>query len=126
MKIGDRSEVTRTFTQQDLKDYALLSGHKGAIKSDRVPAPLIDLLISYVLCEQLPGNGTKTLELETRYQPGAVIGEPLTAKIELTQLVPEEQLAELATTCSRADGKIIARGRALVHTVDPVQKSDKD
>jgi len=124
MKIGDSSETTRIFTPQDLRDYAALSGHKGAVKSDRVPGPLIDVLISYVLTEQLPGKGTKSLEHQTHFQPGAVVGEPLTAKVEITKLVPEEQLAELATTCRHADGKIIARGRVLVHIDDPVPRSD--
>ena len=121
MKTGDSSETTRIFTPQDLRDYAALSGHKGAVKSDRVPGPLIEVLISCILTEQL---GAKLLEQETHYQPGAVVGEPLTAKVEITKLVPEEQLAELATTCRRADGKVIARGRVLVHIDDPVPGSD--
>jgi hypothetical protein len=126
MKVGDSSEATRTFTSRDLRVYAALSGHKGAMKSERVPGPLIDALISCVLSEQLPGNGAISLKLETRYQPGAVIGEPLTAKVEIAQLIPDEQMAELTTSCNRADGKVIARGRALVRLSDLVQESGED
>ena len=126
MKVGDISEATRTFTSQDLRVYAALSGHKGAIKSERVPGPLIDVLISSVLSEQLPGNGAILLRLETRYQPGAVAGEPLTAKVEIAQLIPDEQLAELTTSCSRADGKVIARGHALARLSDLMQENGKD
>jgi len=118
MKVGDNSEFTRTFTAQDLRDYAQLSGHKSAIKSERVPGPLIDVLISYALGEQQPGHGVVYLEQETHYQSGAVIDKPLTAKAEITQLRPDEKLAEFATTCRSADGTVVARGRALVHFGD--------
>jgi len=122
MKIGDSAEITRTFTAGDLQDYAKLSGHKTSVKSKRVPGPLIGALFSYLLGVKLPGMGTMYLKQETSYQPGAVIGEPLTARVEITRLRPDKQLADLATTCFRADDKVVARGRALVYIGDLRQK----
>ena len=126
MKIGDSAEITRTFTAGDIQDYAKLSGHKAAVKSERIPGPLIGALFSYLLGVKLPGMGTMYLKQETSYQPGAVIGEPLTAKVEITQLRPDKKLADLVTTCTRSDGKIVARGQALVYVGDLVQKKDDD
>jgi len=124
MKIGDSAEVTRTFTAGDLQDYAKLSGHKASAKTERVPGPLIGALFSYLLGVKLPGMGTMYLKQETSYQPGAVIGEPLTARVEITRLRPDKQLADLATTCIRADDRVVARGRALVYIGDLMQKID--
>jgi hypothetical protein len=39
----------------------------------------------------------------------------LTARVEITRLRPEKQLVDLATTCYRADGSLVASGRALVY-----------
>ena len=127
MKVGDSAQVTRTFSSQDLRDYAHLCGHKAAIKHDRVPGPLIGALFSYLLGVKLPGMGTMYLKQETSYKPGAVIGEPLTARVEITRLRPDKQLADLATTCKLADGRVIASGRALVYIGDvETQAGDDD
>ena len=126
MKIGDSAEITRIFTAVDLQDYAKLSGHKTSVKTERVPGPLIGAMFSYLLGVKLPGMGTMYLKQETSYQPGAVIGEPLTAKVEITRLRPDKQLVDLATTCIRADGKVVGGGRALVYIGDLMQKNGGD
>lgn len=126
MKVGDHAEITRTFTAQDLRSYAKLSGHKGSTQSDRVPGPLIGALFSYLLGVELPGMGTMYLKQETSYKPGAVIGEPLTAKVEITRLRPDKNLVDLSTICRCTEGKIVARGRALVYVEDLAQKCDDD
>lgn len=123
MKLGDYTEVTRAFSAQDLHDYAQLSGHK--IAGTQVPEPLIGALFSYLLGVKLPGLGTNYLKQETRFKPGAYVGEPLTARVEITRLRPDKQLADLATTCRLADGSIIATGRALVYIGDVTPGTDK-
>jgi len=126
MKIGDSVEITRTFTAGDLQDYAKLCGHKATVKSESIPGPLIGALFSYLLGVKLPGMGTMYLKQETSYQPGAVIGEPLTARVEITRLRPDKQLADLATSCHCTDGTVVAHGRALVYTGDLLHKNDDD
>jgi acyl dehydratase len=116
MKIGECAEVSRTFNNQDLRDYVELSGH--AVSGDCVPEPLIGALFSFLLGMKLPGMGTRYLKQETRILQDALIGEALTAQVEITRLRPDKQLADLSTTCSRADGQLIASGRALVYVGD--------
>ena len=126
MKVGDSAEVIRTFSARDLKDYARVCDHKRAVESDRVPGPLIDALFSYLLGVELPGMGTIYLQQETRYKPGATIGEPLRARVEITRLRPEKKLVDLATTCRLENGKIIASGHAVVHVGDVMEKVHND
>ena len=121
MKVGDCAEISRTFIDQDLCDYVELSGHSA--KGDRVPEPLIGALFSFLLGTKLPGMGTRYLKQETSILNDAVIGEPLTAQVEITRLRPGKHLADLSTTCRRADGQLIASGRALVYTGDVTAKS---
>ena len=121
MNVGDSAEVTRTFNAQDLRDYAEISGHK--VSGETVPEPLIGALFSYLLGMKLPGLGTNYLKQETHIQAGAVIGEPLTARVEITRLRPDKKLADLSTTCSRTDGRVVVSGRALVYVGDVVPPS---
>ena len=91
MKVGDCVDITRTFSRQDLLDYTVLSGHE--IPGEQVPEPLIGALFSYLLGVKLPGLGTNYLKQETRYEAAAKIGEALTARVEITRLRPDKQLA---------------------------------
>ena len=121
MKIGDSAEVTRTFRQQDLEEYSVLSGHDAT--SAQIPEPLIGALFSYLLGVKLPGLGTNYLKQETRFQTGSKVGEVLRARVEVTRLRPDKQLVDLATTCRNADGKTVANGRALVYVGDLMQEA---
>ena len=121
MKVGDYVETSRTFSALDLLDYVKLSGH--IVNDGYVPEPLIGALFSFLLGAKLPGMGTMYLKQETSFLENAVIGESLLAEVKVTRLRPEKHLADLSTTCRRADGKIIASGRALVYIRDVVQQT---
>lgn len=116
MKIGGSAETTRIFSARDLLDYTRLSGHETT--GDRVPEPMIGALFSYLLGVELPGLGTNYLKQETRFDAAATIGEALTARVEITRIRRDKQLVDLATTCRRADGSLVASGRALVYVGD--------
>jgi 3-hydroxybutyryl-CoA dehydratase len=123
MKIGDFAEVTRVFSTQDLNDYIELSGHNA--QGERVPEPLIGALFSYLLGMQLPGLGTMYLKQETRIEKDAVLGESLTARVEISRLRPDKHLVDLSTTCRCEDGQLIASGRALVYIGDVESHPDR-
>lgn len=116
MKPGDHVNVTRTFGVEDLTEYAQLSGHET--NNQNVPEPLIGALFSYLLGVKLPGVGTMYLKQETHFRHSVLIGEALTARVEITRLRAEKQLADLSTTCHDSAGRIIASGRALVYIGD--------
>jgi acyl dehydratase len=116
VKLGDRAEITRTFSAEDLDDFARLGGH--APDEERVPGPLIGSMFSCLLGMQLPGSGTNYLKQETRWLACAPIGRPLTASVEITRLRPDKHLVDLVTTCRDETGRLVAEGRALVYVGD--------
>jgi len=116
VKVGEYAEVSRYFSADDLGEYYSLSGHKVAGK--KVPEPLIGGLFSYLLGVKLPGMGTMYLKQKTRFLEDGLLGEPLTARVEITRLREDKQLVDLSTTCCGKDGRIIASGRALVYMGD--------
>ena len=124
MKVGDSAETTRIFNRKDLSDYARLSGHEVA--GEQIPEPLIGALFSYLLGVKLPGLGTNYLKQETCFQPGAVAGDVLTARVTITRLRPDKQLVDLETTCRLSNDRIVASGRALVYVGDVIGKAYKE
>lgn len=117
MQIGDRASVTRSFTTQDIAAFQTLA-NDGSRPQQVVPEPLIGTLFSYLLGVELPGFGTNYLKQELHFEHAAPLGVPLTASVEITRLRPEKHLADLATTCTDANGRLICHGRALVLVKD--------
>ncbi len=113
MNPGDFAETTRAYTAQDMADFAALTGSTEPLP-DRVPEPLIAALFSYLLGVDLPGFGTNYLKQSLHFHAPAPLGQPLTARVEITRLRPDKHLVDLATTCRLADGTLICDGRALV------------
>jgi hypothetical protein len=120
MKLGDSAEITRSFSSQDLCDYADLSQY--AVALDVIPEPMIGALFSYLLGVQLPGNGANYLKQETQFHRSARVGDALTARVEITRIRSEKQLVDLSTTCKDSTGQLIASGRALVFARDVTAK----
>jgi 3-hydroxybutyryl-CoA dehydratase len=114
MKIGDAAELTRTFTRTDVEACARWGGPPSA----HVPEPLIGALFSRLLGVDLPGPGTNYLKQRLDFIAPAPVGAPLTARVTVTRLRPEKHLADLETVCTLADGRVVARGRALVYVAD--------
>tara|TARA_R110000744_G_scaffold125730_8_gene231645 strand:- start:13072 stop:13464 length:393 start_codon:yes stop_codon:yes gene_type:complete len=109
---GRSAQITRTFSPADIMALHTVSG--APLSGDTVPEALINSLFSCLLGVDLPGQGTNYLKQETEFLQAAPIGEPLTARVEITRLRPEKHLVDLATTCHSPCGALIARGRALV------------
>lgn len=117
LAVGNRASITRSYTAEDIRAFHGLAGDM-ATAAQAVPEPLIGALFSYLLGVELPGFGTNYLKQEMSFKVPAPLGQPLTATVEITRLRPEKHLADLATTCTTADGTVICRGRALVLVKD--------
>lgn len=115
MKLGQRAEVTRTFTSGDIAGYEELAGCTG---QGSVPEPLIAALFSYLLGVKLPGPGTNYLKQDITFLAQAPQHVRLTASVEVTRLRPDKQIADLWAQARTEDGTVIAEGRSLVKYAD--------
>lgn len=116
-RVGQHAETFRTFSKEDIRDFAAISDHTGAMP-EYVPEPLIGALFSYLLGVDLPGFGTNYLKQEMTFLAKAPLGAALTARVEIIQLRQEKHLVDLETTCRLQDGTVICKGRALVLAKD--------
>lgn len=114
--VGQRAEMTRAFSIDDVAGYVALGGHP--VTHGEVPEPLVNALFSRLLGVELPGQGTNYLKQESEFFETARVDEALTASVEITRLRPEKDLVDLRTRCVGKDGKLISEGRALVYVAD--------
>ncbi|MES0812118.1 phosphate acetyltransferase [Roseibium sp. SCPC15] len=117
LDLGQRAEIARTYSDQDMRDFAMLSGNPDNVPAD-VPGPLVGGLFSYLLGVELPGRGTNYLKQSLEFLAPAPVGQELTASVTITRLRPEKHLVDLETVCEAADGTRICQGRALVYVED--------
>jgi 3-hydroxybutyryl-CoA dehydratase len=124
LKIGDSAQISKTITEGDIELYARATGDFNPIHLDqayaektmfkgRIAHGILSLgLLTNVLGNILPGHGTIYLSQEIRFLAPVRIGDTLTARVEVIQLIPEKNRAKFKTTCINQEGKEVAEGIA--------------
>lgn len=115
MKLGDRVEIRRSYSAEDLSVFSELAGTDAP---EHVPEPLIAALFSYLLGVRLPGPGTNYLKQELNFALAAPLETELTASVQITRLRPEKHLVDLLARCVLPDGRVVCEGRSLVKAKD--------
>ena len=71
-------------------------------------------LISAVLGTRLPGEGSIYMSQSLRFMRPVRIGDTITARIEVIELLPDKQRVRLATSCRNQNQEKVLDGEALV------------
>ena len=124
LKVGDSAQISKTITESDINDFAKVTGDfnpvhldqtyaKKTIFKGRIAHGLLSVgLLSTVLGTILPGYGTIYLSQEVRFLAPVRIGDTITAKVEVIELIPEKNRAKFRTACINQDGKEVVDGVA--------------
>ncbi len=135
LEIGQWAETRRSFTAQDLAEYADLTGDSNPIFADAsyaqqmglvgpmIPGGLLGGLFSRLLGSDLPGRGTNYLKQRLEFPTPAYPGQELTARVEVIRIRPEKQLVNLSTVCTNPAGEVVCHGEALVLVSDMESKT---
>ncbi len=115
MIAGQTAETRRSYSVEDLSDFAALS---GAEATSGVPEPLIAALFSYLLGVHLPGPGTNYLKQDLRFLAPAPPDTELTATVEVLRIRADKHLVDLWAKCTTPDGTVVCEGRSLVKAKD--------
>ncbi|HYR06791.1 MAG TPA: MaoC family dehydratase [Longimicrobium sp.] len=122
---GDSAEFTKTVTETDVVLYAGITGDLNPAHVDEVSASagrfggriahgmLVAGFISTVLGTRLPGPGTIYLSQSLRFVAPVRLGDTVTARVEVAELLPKRR-ARLATTVRNQRGETVVEGEATV------------
>ncbi|HEX6042522.1 MaoC family dehydratase [Longimicrobium sp.] len=125
IQAGQTAEFTRTVTEADVVLFAGVTGDLNPAHIDDVWARagrfggriahgmLSASFISTVLGMKLPGPGTIYLSQSLRFTAPVMIGETVTARVEVAEVLPKRRI-RLTTTVVKADGTTIIEGEAMV------------
>jgi 3-hydroxybutyryl-CoA dehydratase len=124
IKIGDSAQISHTITEMVINDFAKATGDFNPIHLDqtyaektyfkgRIAHGVLSIgYISGVLGNLLPGPGGIYLSQEVKFLAPVRIGDTITAKVEVIELIPEKNRIKLKTTCTNQKGEVVVDGTA--------------
>lgn len=124
--VGQSAEFAKTVTETDVVLFAGITGDFNPAHVDQVEAErgmfggriahgmLGAGFVSTVLAMRLPGPGTIYLSQTLRFTRPVRIGDTVTARVEVAELVPGKRRVRLATTCRNQRGETVLEGEAVV------------
>lgn len=125
LSVGRAAAFAKTITEADIVSFAGTSGDfnpvhmneefasqtmfKGRIAHGMLSASLI----STVFGMKMPGPGCVYVSQSLRFKAPVRIGDTVTARVEVTALVPEKRFVNFKTTCTVKD-KVVLDGEATL------------
>ncbi len=126
LKVGDQAEFSKTVTETDLTLFAAVSGDMNPVHMNqqwasktrfggRIAHGMLSAgIISGVVGMYLPGPGTIYVTQEIKFLAPIRIGDTITARVTVEELIQNKNRARLKTQCINQDGVVVVDGTALV------------
>ena len=127
LNIGDTATRTKTITDEDVRAFAAVSGDKNPIHLDedfaantlfgkRIAHGMLSAsLISAVLANDLPGQGSIYMGQTLKFVAPVFIGDEITARVTVTSVRDDKPIAKLETLCVNQHNEIVIKGEATIH-----------
>ena len=134
--VGDMAEFAKTISESDVYLYAGITGDlnpahinetyaaKTHFKARIAHGMLLGGFISAILGNQLPGPGTIYVRQEMNFLAPVRIGDTITARIEVTEIIAGKNRVRLKTTCVNQDGTMVLDGEAIVSPSKAFKRQD--
>jgi len=131
IKIGDTAEFAKTVTESDIYLYAGVTGDfnpahinedyaKKTFFKTRIAHGMLSAgFISTVIGNKLPGTGTIYVTQNLSFLAPVRIGDTITAKIEVVDIIDDKNRIRLKTTCFNQEGTQVLNGEAVVSPPKP-------
>jgi 3-hydroxybutyryl-CoA dehydratase len=126
LEVGESAEFSKTISESDIYLFAGVTGDmnpahineayaRSTFFKTRIAHGLLPAgFISNVLAMQLPGPGTIYLRQELNFKAPVRIGDTITARVEVLEIIKEKKHVRLKTTCTNQDGSVVLDGEAVV------------
>lgn len=126
IRVGDTAEFSKTITDETVRAFARLTGDHNPVHLDDQYASgtrfgrriahgmLTASLISSVLANNLPGEGTVYLSQSLKFVAPVYLNDTVTARITVTGIREDKPIATLETICVNQQGEVLIKGEAVV------------
>ena len=126
LQVGQAAEMAKTVTAADIALFARVTGDFNPVHVDAVAAAqsrfgeriahgmLSAGFISAVIAMRLPGPGSIYLSQTLRFTKPVRIGDTVTTRVEVVEVVAPKRRLRLATVCRNQNGETVGEGEAVV------------
>ncbi len=126
LQVGDTAEFSKTITDDDIQRFADLTGDHNPVHLDdqfaettrfgrRIAHGMLSAgLISSVLANKLPGQGTVYLSQTLNFVAPVYPGDTVTARVTVIKVRDDKPIVTLETVCTNQHDKPVLRGEAVV------------
>lgn len=124
--VGDSAEITKTIEQSDVDAFARVTGDHNPVHVDEEFAKttrfgrriahgmLTASLISAVLANKLPGEGSVYLGQTLQFVAPVFAGDEVTARVTVKEIREDKPIMKLETICVNQRNELVVRGEATV------------
>lgn len=124
LEVGMKSEITKKITEEDIIKFSEVSEDKNPIHlneeyakrsifKERIAHGMLSAsLISAVLGNKLPGEGSIYLEQNLKFIKPVFIGDIITARVEIISIEGKNIILE--TKCYNHENNIVLLGKAKI------------
>ncbi len=132
LAVGAHAEFSKTVSETDVYLYAGVSGDfnpahlneeyaKKTFFKTRIAHGMLSAgFISTVIGMKLPGPGTVYLDQSLKFLAPVRIGDTITARAKVIEIIAEKNKVRLKTTCTNQDEIIVLEGEAVVSPPRPM------
>ncbi len=125
LAVGDKGSFTKTITEQDVFQFADISGDYNPLHMDEEYAKktrfgqrvahgiLMAGIISAVLGSDIPGVGTVFVEMQIRFLKPVFFGDTITANATVMEIVNPKRV-RLLVACVNQHGEDVTIGNVVV------------
>ena len=125
-RVGDSAEITKKITEADIQAFADVTGDHNPIHLDdefakstrfgrRIAHGMLTAsLISSVLANKLPGEGSVYLGQSLQFVAPVFPGDEVTARVTIKQIREDKPILKLETICVNQHDETVIRGEATV------------
>jgi acyl dehydratase len=126
LAVGDTAELSRKITDETVREFVDATGDDNPLHSDPAfaaatrfgeviaPGILTGGLVSAVIGTRLPGPGTIYISQSFRFLRPVRIGDTITARVEIGEILKERNRLHLKTVCLNQAGEPVLEGEAWV------------
>lgn len=126
LQVGETASLLKTITDEDIHAFADLVGDHNPVHLDdsyakgtrfgrRIAHGMLSAsLISALLANKLPGEGTVYLSQSLQFVAPVFPGDTVTARVTVTKVREDKPIVTLETVCVNQKDETLIKGEAVV------------